>query len=170
MVAPVDHYFIHWLPGAGNELGDEFKDEYATEISKGIHEKLKNVGDTIVLVHEGEKSVSSTKGHALMNCHPYRETRVKNANKNYLDLLSALKTGDIRRWGEIIESEALELHAMMMTSSPGYLLIRPRTLEVIEVVRQLRKTYSVNTYFTLDGSLMFIFFIQLMKKKKFFLY
>ena len=134
-----------------NDLGDKFKDEYATEISADVKENLKAVGDTIVLVHEGEKSVSSTTGHSLMNRHPYRDIRIKNANKNYIELLKALKSGDTKRWGEIIESEALELHAMMMTSNPGYLLIKPKTLHVIETVRYLRDRYSVNTYFTLDA-------------------
>ena len=54
-------------------------------VSEDISENLKKVGDTIVLVHEGEKSVSSTKGHSLMNDHPYRDIRIKNANKNSLN-------------------------------------------------------------------------------------
>ncbi len=126
-------------------------DKYATKISDKISTELRLVGDTIVLVHEGEKAVSSTDGHALMNSHHFRENRIKNAHKNYLSLINALELGDIDSWGQIIESEALELHAMMMTSDPAYLLMKPMTLEVIEKVRQIRKEHSVNTFFTLDA-------------------
>jgi diphosphomevalonate decarboxylase len=134
-----------------NKLGNDFTDEFATEISGAISNKLKSIGDTIVLVHEGEKEVSSSKGHALMNNHPYRETRIENAKANFYKLINALREGDIKSWGEIIESEALELHAMMMTSSPGFILVKPKTLEVIEKVRLIRRKYGVSTYFTLDA-------------------
>ena len=86
-----------------------------------------------------------------MTDHSFREQRITNAKNRFTKLVKAIREGDFSSWGEIIESEALELHAMMMTSSSSYLLMKPRTLEVIETVRRLRKKYSLDLFFTLDA-------------------
>src|SRR5690606_37534953 len=48
-------------------------------------------------------------------------------------------------------NEALSLHAMMMTGNPGYILMKPNTLKVIEEIREFRKMNSANICFTLDA-------------------
>ena len=52
---------------------------------------------------------------------------------------------------DILENEALSLHAMMMTSSPGYLLMKPNTLEAIERIRKYRVETGATIGFTLDA-------------------
>ena len=52
---------------------------------------------------------------------------------------------------EIVESEALTLHAMMQTSIPYFILMRPNTLEVIQRVWQYRKDTQIPLCFTLDA-------------------
>jgi diphosphomevalonate decarboxylase len=52
--------------------------------------------------------------------------------------------------GELMESEALTLHAMMMTSRPYYLLMRPNTLSIIEEIWAARQE-GLPVYFTLDA-------------------
>jgi diphosphomevalonate decarboxylase len=59
--------------------------------------------------------------------------------------------GDIETFGEIVESEALTLHAMMMTSLPYFILMKPNTLEVINAVWAYRKETGNPLYFTLDA-------------------
>jgi len=107
--------------------------------------------DTILLVETGAKKVSSTAGHGLMKEHPYAHTRFKQAHTNLDELYVALEKGDLEHFGKIVESEALTLHAMMMTSSPYYLLMRPNTLRVIEEIWEFRKSTSTPAYFTLDA-------------------
>jgi diphosphomevalonate decarboxylase len=46
-----------------------------------IHDIFKNFNDWVLLIHEGQKSVSSTVGHGLMNTNPYAERRFQEARK-----------------------------------------------------------------------------------------
>ena len=53
--------------------------------------------------------------------------------------------------GNILESEALSLHAMMMTSPNPYILIKPKTLVAMEMIRIFREETKLPLYFTLDA-------------------
>ena len=59
-----------------------------------IHPIFKNFNDWVLLIHEGEKSVSSTVGHGLMNTNPYAERRFKR-RENFVPLKEILKTGNL---------------------------------------------------------------------------
>ena len=50
-----------------------------------------------------------------------------------------------------MESEALTLHAMMMTSNPYFILMKPNTLEIINKIWQFRNKTNANICFTLDA-------------------
>ena len=112
---------------------------------------FENYQDTILLVDKGEKQVSSTVGHDLMHGHPYAAERFKEANNNLSKLISIFKTGDIPAFIEIVESEALQLHAMMMASKPYFILMKPNTLEIINRIWEYRKNTQSNVCFTLDA-------------------
>ena len=107
--------------------------------------------DTILLVDKDEKEVSSTVGHNLMHNHPFAESRFLQAEKNYQALLDVLQNGDMSGFTNIVEQEALSLHAMMLTSSPSYILMHPNTLEIIQRVRNFRNKTDFNLTFTLDA-------------------
>ncbi len=133
------------------ELVEGSSDLYAVPIPYEIHEIYKGFRDSIILIEEGQKSVSSTAGHDLMNNHPYAEKRFLSANENLEKLIKVLKNGDIETFGTIIEHEALSLHAMMMTSHPYYILMKPDTLRFIEEIWNYRKETSRPLFFTLDA-------------------
>jgi len=107
--------------------------------------------DTILLVEKGSKAVSSTVGHGLMNGHPYAEARFNQAHENQSVLLRAMLEGDLATFGELVESEALTLHGMMMTSMPYFILMKPGTLEIIERIWAYREKTGNPVYFTLDA-------------------
>ena len=50
-----------------------------------------------------------------------------------------------------MESEALTLHAMMMTSMPYFILMKPNTLEIINRIWKFRKETEIPVCFTLDA-------------------
>lgn len=135
--------------GTHSDIADS-SNHYAVPYSE-VHDVFKSFQDTILLVDKGEKKVSSTVGHGLMEGHPYAQERFKQAHSNLSGLLEAMRTGDVEKWGEIVESEALTLHAMMMTSLPYFILMKPATLEVIERIWSFRSTTKTPVYFTLDA-------------------
>ncbi|ULC60124.1 diphosphomevalonate decarboxylase [Flaviramulus sp. BrNp1-15] len=116
-----------------------------------VHENFKNYQDTILLVDKGEKQVSSTVGHNLMHGHPFAQQRFNQANQNLSNLISILKEGDLDAFIALVESEALTLHAMMMTSMPYFILMKPNTLEIINKIWTFRKNTGSKVCFTLDA-------------------
>lgn len=124
---------------------------YGTKYPFEIHENFLNYKDCILLVDKGEKQVSSTVGHQLMHDHPFAEQRFKQANDNLSKLIPILKNGDIKEFVKIVESEALSLHAMMLTSMPYFILMKPNTLEIINRIWNFRQETGSNVCFTLDA-------------------
>jgi diphosphomevalonate decarboxylase len=116
-----------------------------------VHNNFKNYQDTILLVDKGEKQVSSTVGHNLMHGHPFSKERFKQAHKNLTSLISVLKEGDLDGFIALVESEALTLHAMMMTSMPYFILMKPNTLEIINKIWAYREKTNSKICFTLDA-------------------
>ena len=112
---------------------------------------FKNYCDTILLVHKGQKTVSSTVGHDLVDNHPFAIARFRQANQNMSAIKSALKSADIDRFIDIVESEALTLHSLMMSSNPYFILMKPDTLNIINTIWQKRKKSNVKWCFTLDA-------------------
>ena len=125
--------------------------EYAISINETLHQNFKNYNDTILIVDAEQKKVSSRAGHALMNTNPFAEARKIQANKNTEKLLKVLKNGDLDIFVEICENEALSLHAMMLSSTPWYSLLKPQTLVAIEKIKNFRESTKIPVCFTLDA-------------------
>ena len=125
-------------------------DLFGVEFSE-IHSNFKNYQDTILLVDKGEKQVSSTVGHDLMHNHPYAERRFAQAHENLSQIKAILTSGNIEEFIKIVESEALTLHAMMMTSMPYFILMKPNTLEIINKIWKFRNETQIPVCFTLDA-------------------
>ena len=126
-------------------------DEYAVSLADDIHPVFKTYHDSILIVSGETKSVSSRAGHALMEGNPYAPSRYAQANENIKSLLAALKTGDLDTFINITESEALQLHALMMCSNPSYILMKPNTLNLINEIRGFREETKIPLCFTLDA-------------------
>ncbi len=126
-------------------------DLYGVKYTDEVHPVFKNYHDTILLVDKGEKQVSSTVGHNLMHNHPYAQKRFKQAVENISEMKNILKLGDLKGFIALLESEALTLHAMMMTSMPYFILMKPNTLEIINKIWEFRAKTGLHIGFTLDA-------------------
>ncbi|MFV8467305.1 diphosphomevalonate/mevalonate 3,5-bisphosphate decarboxylase family protein [Flavobacterium sp. LB1P62] len=131
------------IPGSSDLFGVEFPN--------AIHANFKNFQDTILLVDKGEKQVSSTVGHDLMYNHPFAERRFAQAHGNLDQLITIFESGNLEEFIKIVESEALTLHAMMMTSMPYFILMKPNTLEIINAIWKFRNETKIPVCFTLDA-------------------
>lgn len=126
-------------------------DLFGVKFPYKIHDNFKNYQDTILLVDEGEKQVSSTVGHNLMHNHPFAKQRFQQANSNISKISKVLQSGDLTAFIAIVESEALSLHAMMMTSNLYFILMKPNTLKIINEIWDFRAQTNSNICFTLDA-------------------
>ena len=126
-------------------------DLFGVAFPNTVHDNFKEYQDTILLVDKGEKQVSSTVGHDLMHHHPFAERRFLQAHENLSSLISIFRTGNLDEFIKIVESEALTLHAMMMTSMPYFILMKPNTLEIINAIWTFRNETKIPVCFTLDA-------------------
>jgi len=129
----------------------ETSNEYGVPLNEPIDEVFKTYRDSILIVDAAEKKVSSRAGHGLMKTNPFSAERFDQAGLNIQMLISAIRTGDLDTFIKITELEALTLHAMMMTSDPYFLLMRPNTLSIIEKIFEYRQQTGHPVCFTLDA-------------------
>jgi diphosphomevalonate decarboxylase len=140
--------FVSWgetesIQGSSNE--------FANPLPFEVHESFYDLRDTVLIVDQGIKAVSSSAGHKLMATHPYAEQRFALADRNFKDLLKALKDGDNPTFIRLVETEALGLHALMMSSKPGYILLKADTLKIIHRIRAFRELSCTPICYTLDA-------------------
>lgn len=139
---------VHW----GNHKDTEGStDLFGIKYPYAVHDTFKDYHDTILLVDKGQKQVSSTVGHDLMHHHPFANNRFDQAHENLTKLKTVLAEGRLSEFVEIVESEALTLHAMMMTSLPYFILMKPNTLAIINKIWAFRESSKTNVCFTLDA-------------------
>ena len=116
-----------------------------------MHPVFKTYHDSILIVSDAKKAVSSRAGHALMDTNPYADVRYDQARQHTRALLEVLKAGDLEAFCRITEAEALQLHALMMCSEPSFILIKPNTLRIINTLYEFRKETDIPVCFTLDA-------------------
>ncbi len=139
-------------------------DEYATPLE--VHPELSHLMDTILVIDDKEKKISSREGHARMKEHAFTQARFAQAQTHFSQMVSALKTGDMDAVGLITESEALSLHAMMMASPLPYTLLKPHSLTAMEMVWDFRAQTKLPLYFTLDaGPNLHLIYPEIFKHK-----
>jgi diphosphomevalonate decarboxylase len=144
------------------ESSDLFGIKYPFEID----EVFKSFQDTILLVDKGQKQVSSSVGHNLMHGHPFAEERFAQAHSNLEKLKQIFASGNLEEFIAIVESEALTLHAMMMSSNPYFILMKPNTLEIINKIWEFRESTKTPICFTLDaGANVHLLYPEMHKEK-----
>jgi diphosphomevalonate decarboxylase len=124
---------------------------YGIKYPYNVHQVFQKYHDTILLVDKGQKQVSSTVGHDLMHNHPFAELRFDQAHENLSKLKTIFASGKLNDFIEIVESEALTLHAMMMASTPYFILMKPNTLQIINRIWEFRASSKTHVCFTLDA-------------------
>jgi len=126
-------------------------DEYAVDIHNDVASVFLTYRDSILIVSDDKKAISSTAGHKMMDGNPFAAVRYQEANNNISLLLKAFREADLQLFMEVVESEAMQLHAMMMCSKPYFLLVKPNTIHIINKVRQFRADSHIPLCFTLDA-------------------
>lgn len=126
-------------------------DDYAIPVSNFSHKIFNTYYDSVLIVNSGIKQVTSSLGHKLMESNPYKQIKVETGKLNALKLIDALKSGNEKLFRDITEYEAVNLHAMFLTSNPYYVLIKPESLQIINKLIKLRDDSGLEFSFTLDA-------------------
>lgn len=132
--------FTEWLDGEASDTS------YAVSL---YPKDYWNICDVVVVASNEKKIVSTTEGQKLSKTSPFFATRLKNLPAKIKLVKKHLKEKNFASFGELIESEALELHSIMLTSTPSLIYLLPNTLRIIQSVK-LWRTQGVAVYFTLN--------------------
>lgn len=132
-------------------LVPDSSNEVAIPINEMVNPVFSTYCDAIMIVDSSPKKITSSTGHILMDHHPYAGARQLQSGQNLKNLLEALSSGDELKFSMVVENEAFALHALIMSSSPGYLLIHPNTIEIIHKIQDFRRQLNRNFTFTLDA-------------------
>ncbi|MEM0481741.1 MAG: diphosphomevalonate decarboxylase [Nitrososphaerota archaeon] len=129
--------YAKWLAGSSDE------DSYAVRIGDATDLDIRYVIVPLWL------DVSTETAHREAETSPFLRSRVESANRRCIELERAIKDGDFKRFGELVERDSLELHAVTMTGARGTILMTPECLRVIEIVKRLRGR-GIAAYFSMQ--------------------
>lgn len=133
--------FVEWLSGTRDA------DSYAYSLYPPDYWDIR---DVVVIVSKARKRVGSTGGHALARSSPFFMARVRRLPSTLQRIKQSLEKKQFSQFGTIIESEALNMHAVMLTSSPALIYWEPATVAILLRVREWREE-GLESYFTLDA-------------------
>ena len=133
--------FVAWRPARRHQA------RYGVSIAPPDHWAL---SDVIAIVDAAHKGVGSTAGHALADTSPFQATRVATTPARFRACEAALLARDFERLASVVETEALMMHAVMLTSTPPLFYWAPATLRVMQAVRRWRKA-GLPVAFTIDA-------------------
>jgi len=108
-----------------------------------------DIKDIVVIVDRKEKDVSTTEGQKNAFSSPFFKLRLLRINDKIAKLKKFLKEKDFENFGKLVEDEALELHAMIMTAKPSLIYWLPETVRLMRLVRVWRSR-GVSVYFTIN--------------------
>lgn len=133
--------YVEWRPGADHQTS------YAESIAPADHWQLV---DLVAVVSQEHKAVGSTSGHRLAGTSPLQAARIADTPRR-LDLCRvAIRQRDFEALADVIEQDALMMHAVMLTSSPTLIYWLPATLRIIRAIRDWRAA-GTPVAFTIDA-------------------
>jgi len=132
--------FVEWLDGSTS------KTSYAISLFPPDYWKI---ADVVAIVSTDKKDVSSTAGQKLVSSSPFFQTRLQNIKIKLERAKQLLTEKNFPLFGELLEAEALELHAIMLTSRPSLIYWTPGTLKIMKLVKKWRGE-GLPVYFTIN--------------------
>lgn len=112
---------------------------------------LDSLNDTILIVSTEKQKIFKSIDHEIMHNHSYSTIRFEQAKQHSIQMLDIIRNQDYFAFCQLVEEEALTLHALMMSASPSYLLLFPGTINIISKVRAFREKSEIPICFTLDA-------------------
>jgi len=137
----IPHGFVEWFEGNDSQ----------SSFAQSIHPAdYWNILDIVVIFQKGDKKITSTDGQKLVKTSLFFKERLNNIKNKIENIKELIKQKDFINFGELVEKEALELHAIMLTSDPPILYLQPKSIEIIQAVWQWRSE-GLSVYFTIDA-------------------
>lgn len=133
--------FVEWLGGNTSE------ESYAYSLYTHDYWDL---CDIVAVVSSEKKDVPTSAGQQNAQTSVFFQTRLNYVSEKIKRCKELLKKKDFDGFGKLVELEALELHAIMLTSWPSLIYLEPASLAVMKTVKKMREE-GIPAYFTIDA-------------------
>jgi len=134
--------FVEWV------TADTHQESFAYSLYSADYWEI---ADLVVIVAHPEKDTSSSMGHDVAPSSPFFQTRLEQYLPEATNILkSALKEKNFSVFGQIIEAETINFHAIALTSQPSIMYWNANTITVMQKVKELRES-GLEVYFTIDA-------------------
>ena len=132
--------FVEWIDGETSETS------YATSIFSADYW---DICDVVVVVSQEKKDVSTTEGQMSASSSPFLAVRLSRIKNKIENIKEFIKRKNFQKFGELVEAEALELHTIMLTSTPSLIYLLPETIRIMKLVQRWRAE-GLSVYFSLN--------------------
>ncbi len=132
--------FVEWKDA------DSSEESYAYSVLSSGHW---DIADVVAVVSTEKKDVPTSVGQKLAQTSPFFKTRAARMAEKLERVKELIKQKNFTEFGELVEAEALEMHAIMITSSPSLIYWSRGTLEIMKRVKKWR-TDGLPVYFTIN--------------------
>lgn len=132
--------FVEWIDGNTSD----------TSYAVSMHlPSYWNIVDVVVIVSQEKKHVLTSEGQKTAGSSPFMKVRLSRIKNKIVTIKKLMAEKDFDKFGELVEAEALELHSIMLTSSPPLLYWLPGTVCVMRAVQKMRNE-GLPVYFTVN--------------------
>jgi len=119
------------LWNAGHDDASSYAEPVACEMDLAM---------VVVVLSQRYKPISSTRAmRATMSSSPLFPAWVEASGRDLQVALEAVRAGDLARLGEIVEGNALGMHATMIAARPGIIYWLPPTVAALQAIRAMRE-------------------------------
>ncbi|MDA1317464.1 MAG: diphosphomevalonate decarboxylase [bacterium] len=108
-----------------------------------------DIQDIVAVVSKERKDVSTSFGQKSAHSSPFFTERIGRMEEKIKEMKQHISNKDFTAFGELTESEALELHAIMITSRPSLIYWSTGTLQLMKEIKKWR-TEGLEAYFTIN--------------------
>ena len=134
--------FVEWVGGADDE------GSYSRTLCGPGHWDLR---DIVVVLSRSPKAISSSEGHRIASRHPFMASRQEGLPGRIVAVKGAIANRDFATFGALVEHEAMEVQAIMMSGEPSALYLQGATVALIHRLRDWREHEGLPVWFTLDA-------------------
>lgn len=133
--------FVLW------EKGTDSQSSYAYSLYGPTYWDIR---DVLVIVDARMKKVSTSDGMKTVATSPYLPARLRAVSERLAAIRQAMERKDFSTFGEIVEADCLDMHAVMQSQHPPLFYWNEATKTIMDAVRRWRRT-GLPVYFTIDA-------------------
>lgn len=126
--------------------GDSSDQSFAESIFPKNHW---DIFDVVAVVSTEKKDVPTSEGQKYAHTSPFFAARQNSMKQKIKDIKQIIQDKSFKDFGELIEAEALNMHAVMTTSSPSLIYWTVGSLNLMKQVKKWRAE-GMMAYFTLN--------------------